>query len=174
MDREDRASLQHREAAFWEWLNMCPDSHEMGWQFDQMHHCEVLEKLLTMERASSSTIPMKESTEEIIKSLMAQISEKEAGKRPVIICEASPFVVQMTDEEMTHFSLFKAKLQSVRPSMDLECWQHWIKGRSAFWRHEGIETSVSAELNIISTRFAGPTTFGKQQAHFLALHAALK
>jgi hypothetical protein len=141
----DRASLQTAEAELWRKLYIGKETMDKPWLMQKAFHQRLHAALSRIERAAPSSMPMQPPTEAVIQGLMAQVSQKEAGKRPVIICEASPFVVQMTDEDMTTFSLYKEKLQSVRPSMDLECWKHWTSVRSAFWRHEEIYFSAAME-----------------------------
>ena len=132
----DRASLQDTEAELWRELYLRKKIKDMKWLVQKARHQRLYAALSEIERAAPSSMRMEPPTEAVIQGLMALVSQTEAGKRPVIICEASPFVVQMTDEEMTTFSLYKAKLLSVRPEMILDCWQHWTSVRSAFWRHE--------------------------------------
>jgi hypothetical protein len=152
----DRATLQDTEAELWRELYLGKKTKGMKWIVQKALHQRLYAALSEIERAAPSSMPMQPPTEAVIQGLMAQVSQKEAGKRPVIICEASPFVVQMTDDDMTTFSLYKAKLLSVRPSMDLECWQHWTSVRSAFWRHEEInDIYVSAAEEDIMPAAAG-------------------
>lgn len=143
----ERAILQENEAKLWNFLfkgkNM---SMSIEWLKKKKEHQEVyavlnnLESSLVSENSSASSHPFEEKLKEIVELIMKEKKEGTGpvGKRPVVICEADPFVVYMNDEELTTFSLYKAKLRKVRPSMDSECWRHWTSVRSAFWRHQDI------------------------------------
>ena len=110
------------------------------WLFKKKEHQELYKILYNLEIAAVrekqiSQEPSKEAMDEIVANLSLN---REDGTRPVVICETIPFVVYMNNEELTTFPLYKAKLQSIRPSMDMECWQHWTTVRGAFWRHQDI------------------------------------
>jgi hypothetical protein len=142
-----RQMFQKLESKLWKTLfetKDIPEETAKWFKMKEMHQrvYEELRNIETIASMSSSSLPppSSEELEKIATTVSNEIKAlqdpKSPRKRPVVICVESPFVIMMSDYELTDFELYKSKICSIRSSMDLECWQHWTSVRSSFWRHE--------------------------------------
>ena len=138
----DRVSLQAAEGTLWRDLYLTKESMDQLWFTKKLLHQKIYAMLDRIERevANGNSEDYKELSEENVQKLLADIKEKKEGNA-VVVCESPPFVVFVSNDEMTDFKSFKAKLVGERSSMDIRCWQHWTTVRSAFWRHEEIRVA---------------------------------
>jgi hypothetical protein len=149
---EKRRVMQQLESKLWEALysDVYKKADPAKWFKMKGTHQKVYAELHQMEmiaamHETSASKPSEKDVENIASMVTKLLGEPGDPQmemtRPVVICVTSPFVVMMSDKEMTNFELYKSKICSVRASMDLECWQHWTSVRGAFWRHQEIHVA---------------------------------
>jgi hypothetical protein len=140
-----RRMFQDLESKLWKKLFETKDiaAETAKWFHTKAIHQRVFAELLKIEELASKDstpleLPSNEDIEKLVEQVKEQIANKKEMKNPVVICCEVPFVVMMSDLEMTDFELYKSKIRSIRVSMDLECWRHWTSVRGAFWRHQDL------------------------------------